>query len=1061
MAYQDTGNSIIIDGWENGIASSPYLGIANIRNVNTSYYPGVAYINYRRQATTLVSNVIDSYIESNFSNSFSLYSGGTQEYVGQSFFNLASDSISQAKFYLSKTGSPTGTMAAEVYAATVSSSGQYYPTNSQFTVNALVVAAGGGGSTASGGVTEGGGGGGGQVLTNSSIAVTSQAYSITVGTGGSANSASAGGSSTFSTLTATGGLGAGSNTSGGGTSPNGSSGAGGTGVSPTGGSGGTGINSSITGSSIAYGGGGGGAISGSATCGGTGGSHLGTGSNGTANRGGGGGGGGGSGASGGNGGSGVVIISYSTGSLTATGGTITTSGGNTIHTFTTSGTWTVTSSPTPLVTSSTVNVLTLTDTPILTTFSFTPTVLSTSTYYIVAISYTGGDVSDSVNVGYATTQEYPLNVSIYSPTGTGWLIQPTPTVTNLIYYVISSSSLGSMTNPVAKATSQLGLNYILDDSGKIWKQSAVNSSTFNLLGNGTGRFTNGNKGLAYFNNYLFVFGNGVIEVCGNGTGDGGIISSNWNVNSDGVQVIGNSSTLLTLTGNYNPTVNDTVIFTTTGTLPAGLSLNTTYYVVAVSGAQVNVSATMGGGAITITSVGTGINMMVNTTLSAPAQALLPLGNVANITFSNFFNVGDTSATITSYTNPEGVATGPKWEGATGQYNILSASTGNNILATFTNGSATVSFLSPIVDGDNGAFSVQLLVTTVPTNKAYVSKVDGNLYFANGRNVGRILSENVNTTFNPAIASTYVVDYAVTELLKQTDTVVDMVDLQSTLIIAGQNDIYTWDYISSNVTAPTPVIETISSIVNLLNNIYIFAGQKGSIYISTGFSAQLFIKLPDFIAGTIDPVWIWGGIMVHRSKLFFQALAKNTSGTNLLAGIFSIIASKPQLNEEASGLVMENQNSYGLTPSAGALGNGVLIDNSPSANGNDSYYSAWSNGATTGGIDFNDTSLWQNFEPTIETDIIPIGKILDKKTFGNMEFKLDRPMTSGDEIKLFWRPSLSDVYTQIGPTFTNLQLSDYAPANISQAQWAQFKITLSGAASGSSFIPIRELTLYYD
>src|SRR5438309_499560 len=44
-----------------------------------------------------------------------------------------------------------------------------------------------------------------------------------------------------------------------------------------------------------------------------------------------------------NGGSGIVIISYHTGALTATGGTITTSGGNTIHTFTTNGTFTVTS----------------------------------------------------------------------------------------------------------------------------------------------------------------------------------------------------------------------------------------------------------------------------------------------------------------------------------------------------------------------------------------------------------------------------------------------------------------------------------------------------------------------------------------------------------------------------------------------------------------------------------------------------------------------------------------------------------------------------------------------
>ena len=59
-----------------------------------------------------------------------------------------------------------------------------------------------------------------------------------------------------------------------------------------------------------------------------------TGGAGTANTGGGGGGGG---TRGGNGGSGIVIISYA-GSQKYTGGTVTSSGGNTIHSFTSSGT---------------------------------------------------------------------------------------------------------------------------------------------------------------------------------------------------------------------------------------------------------------------------------------------------------------------------------------------------------------------------------------------------------------------------------------------------------------------------------------------------------------------------------------------------------------------------------------------------------------------------------------------------------------------------------------------------------------------------------------------------
>jgi hypothetical protein len=62
---------------------------------------------------------------------------------------------------------------------------------------------------------------------------------------------------------------------------------------------------------------------------------------GTANTGSGGGGTGGYGASfdGGNGGSGIVIIRY-LGAQRGTGGTVTSSGGYTIHTFTSSGTFT-------------------------------------------------------------------------------------------------------------------------------------------------------------------------------------------------------------------------------------------------------------------------------------------------------------------------------------------------------------------------------------------------------------------------------------------------------------------------------------------------------------------------------------------------------------------------------------------------------------------------------------------------------------------------------------------------------------------------------------------------
>jgi hypothetical protein len=266
-----------------------------------------------------------------------------------------------------------------------------------YSVEYIVVAGGGGG-----GITSGGGAGGyrssvsgessgGGASAESAITLTfGTSYTVTVGAGGAARAA--GSNSVFGTITSTGGglgperdqsggsggsggggaLSISSATSGGaGTSGQGFNGgggvgnvssiggggagggagsAGGNGGGSTGGNGGNGVSSSITGASVARAGGGaggtfGGGIVGTATAGGgaagaAGGANVG--GAGTANTGGGGGGGSyvsATSTDGGSGGSGIVIIRY-LGAQRGTGGTVTSSGGFTIHTFTSSGTFT-------------------------------------------------------------------------------------------------------------------------------------------------------------------------------------------------------------------------------------------------------------------------------------------------------------------------------------------------------------------------------------------------------------------------------------------------------------------------------------------------------------------------------------------------------------------------------------------------------------------------------------------------------------------------------------------------------------------------------------------------
>ena len=276
------------------------------------------------------------------------------------------------------------------YAGYQGANGFYLPftvdTSLNVTANCLVVAGGGSGAGGSGGGA-GGGGAGGLIYNNSYSITPTQTYAVTVGAGGQASNRNSSGyngsNSQFGTLIAIGGGGGGSNVtagvaggSGGGSGEyaipdsrgyggagtagqgfaggnttatgvagggGGAGGLGGNGSVSAAGSGGIGLQLSISGTSLYYAGGGGasgnslpGAPGGSSIGGNGGAGYSGTGTvtSGAVNTGSGGGGiyTGASGA----GGSGIVIISYS-GTQKFYGGTITSTGGNTIHAFTTSG----------------------------------------------------------------------------------------------------------------------------------------------------------------------------------------------------------------------------------------------------------------------------------------------------------------------------------------------------------------------------------------------------------------------------------------------------------------------------------------------------------------------------------------------------------------------------------------------------------------------------------------------------------------------------------------------------------------------------------------------------
>lgn len=363
MAYRLEGKDLVIDGFNSGIADSPYDGVADMRNMEIVNIPKEASVQFSM-------------------------TGVTQPPVFNAVAFTAADSTDRLTV-----ASVTGLYEGCAISVAFPNSIDY-----------LVVAGGGGGAGGANAATlAGGGGAAGGTKTGTFTDLAAGAYTITIGTGGGGGAAGNPGtdgtngvdSSIAALVVSTGGGGGGGGGTDPGTGNNGGSGGGGgataaatsnggTGVvgqgkdggpgsvnggggdiaggggggatavggsgvaSLVGGDGGAGTASSISGGSITYaGGGGGGSFENSAnSVGGAGGGGRGGGTSGGPVAGtdglGGGGGGGHSGVqAGADGGDGVVAFSYVTGTVNATGGTVTTSGGRTIHTFTTSGTFTV------------------------------------------------------------------------------------------------------------------------------------------------------------------------------------------------------------------------------------------------------------------------------------------------------------------------------------------------------------------------------------------------------------------------------------------------------------------------------------------------------------------------------------------------------------------------------------------------------------------------------------------------------------------------------------------------------------------------------------------------
>lgn len=168
---------------------------------------------------------------------------------------------------------------------------------------------------------------------------------------------------------------------------------------------------------------------------------------------------------------------------------------------------------------------------------------------------------------------------------------------------------------------------------------------------------------------------------------------------------------------HNLAVNDVVQFTTTGTLPAGISLATDYYIKTSSTGSVTISATLGGATLNITGTGTGTHTITLSALIGSSSTLRSRFKTIAVRtwrqgkhFVALYDLVNDKARGVFYMGDDGTHTGA--------YGFTSGTPSNEILAVGLNSDAMwfgsrVAGLLMIQNGVDDPVAVQLDCTVTP------------------------------------------------------------------------------------------------------------------------------------------------------------------------------------------------------------------------------------------------------------------------------------------------------------------------------------------------------------
>lgn len=282
------------------------------------------------------------------------------------------------------------------------------------------------------------------------------------------------------------------------------------------------------------------------------------------------------------------------------------------------------------------------------------------------------------------------------------------------------------------------------------------------------------------------------------------------------------------------------------------------------------------------------------------------------------------------------------------------------------------------------------------------------------------------------------------------------EINNTIIIGGTGNLLSvWNQVDVSPSAFLSLPESgVATMINVHNMMYVFAGNKGNIYITDGSVISHVYAVPDYcagIAGTAttyyEPSFVWGDAMYLRGRIYFSILDQTqSSGSQIKAGncggIWSFVPTQNFYIQQDVGisLVLENKSSYGTYNGYAP----ILIPSFNQAAIAPQYWSGWESSNLNNasfGIDF--TNTFPTSATVIETDLIPTGEMLgrQKKKFNNLELKFSTPIISGETTAVNYRLNRYAAWSSAGTlNYDKYKLSAYiSPHKIPQGQWLQLQV----------------------